>query len=95
MKYILTPDNPLSDPFEFEGYVNIIVVGGFGVLLVERKVENSNFYPVENGVIELSGDCAYNGGIEEKGYGAKYRFNGTGITEDKVEIFVSRAKYAH
>lgn len=91
----LSKDNPISETFEFNGVKNILIVGGVGRVMLERSVSNSEFYPLStnlNGGVaqfECAGACAYNGTLEEKGEGAKYRFRGE-IESGEVEITISR-----
>lgn len=91
----LSKDNSTSETFEFNGVKNILIVGGVGTVVLERSVSGSEFYPLSTNLsggvarFECVGMCAYNGTLEEKGEGAKYRFRGE-IESGEVEITVSR-----
>lgn len=97
MNGTLTKDSPISKEFSFEGTVNILLVGGFGELAIERSVMGSDFYPLSTdisggeAILALEGDCAYNGTLEEKGLQTKYRFNAS-LTSGEVEYIITRAK---
>lgn len=87
----LTKNKNVSEPFGFEGVKNIIVLGGSGTLTLERKVNESGFYPITGyAPFSLNGDCAYNGSITSQGVGVEYRWSAD-LEEGEVEIIESRA----
>lgn len=91
----LTKEKNKSKEFAFEGIKNILIVGGLGKVVLERKLGASGFYPLSldtNGTIaefNLNGECAYNGTLEEKGLEAKYRFVAD-LDSGEVEITVTK-----
>ncbi len=92
----LTKENPISETFAFDGAKNILIVGGVGILTLERSVRGSEFYPLStnlNGgtaVFKLNEGCAYNGTLTEQCNGSEYRFVGQ-IESGEVEITMSRS----
>jgi len=86
----LTKENPISHEFAFEGLMNVLVVGGVGTIRLERKLGNSDFYPLTGYPdFELNNACAYNGSLENKGVGVSFRWNAD-ISSGEVEIVHSR-----
>lgn len=96
-KGILTKESPISQPFSFEGTVNILLTGGLGELVIERSVMGSSYYPLSTdisggqAVLVLNGECAYNGTLEEKGLQTSYRFNAS-IEDGEVGYIITRSK---
>lgn len=92
----LTKQNNISKPFQFEGVKNVLIVGGIGSIVLERKLGESDWWPVSTDIsgniaqFILNGECAYNGTLEEKGLGASYRFNAD-IESGEVEIILTAA----
>ena len=97
MKGTLTKENPISKEFSFEGTINLLVVGGFGSLVVERSVGGSKFYPLSTNttggqaIFALEGGCAYNGSLEDKSLQTSYRFRAE-LEMGEVEYTRTRAK---
>jgi len=92
----LTKKQPASEPFEFSGDMEIVIVGGVGTLTLERSLTGSDFYPLSVDIsgstakFELNGKCAYNGTLSS-GAGARYRFVAE-LEEGEVDIILKRGK---
>lgn len=97
MKTTLSKEKSVSEPFAFEGLINIMITGGFGSVTLERKLEDSPFYPystdTRGGVacFNVEGGCAYNGSLTEEGASAEYRFTAD-VVSGEIEIIITRVR---
>lgn len=93
----LTKEKNVSDVFEFEGSRNIMILGGNGILTLERSIRNSEFHPLSTdigggvAIFECNGGCAYNGNISEDAMDAKYRWVAD-MEDGEIEIIMSRTR---
>ncbi len=92
----LTKDSPVGEEFAFEGVINLLITGGIGIVTLERKLADSEFYPlsinISGGIAQFQcdGGCAYNGTLEERGLGVTYRLVAE-LEEGEVTWYKSRA----
>ena len=93
----LCSKNKVSEVFEFDSSVNVLIVGGSGSVALERSIDGSDFYPLSTNIsggiakFKLNGECAYNGILTHGAVGCKYRFVGD-IEEGEVEIKIARVR---
>jgi len=93
---LLTVEDNISEEFAFEGIINLLITGGIGSVTLERKLIDSDFYPLSTdisgniAIFECNGGCAYNGTLEERGQGAVYRFKAE-LESGEVSIIKTRS----
>lgn len=83
-----------SEPFEWEGFANILITGGMGTVTLMRKLGDSDYYPYsismhEVAEFEADGGLVYNGFVESQGNNVTFKLVAD-LSAGQIEYSVCR-----